>query len=79
MNRPGYDTCDRGGCGVTSNLPAFPHLASCPRGTGHDPICSCLHHADLHELSPDGPRCHGCFMERLPSAHSYAPRFMSPQ
>lgn len=75
MIRPGYDTCDRDGCGVTSNLSPFPHTAACKYGTGQPPICTaCNHPADQHEPSPDGPRCHGCFMEGAPSHHLYETR-----
>lgn len=34
MIRYGYDTCDGGGCGVTSNQFPFPHRPGCKYGTG---------------------------------------------
>lgn len=77
MIRPGFDTCDGDGCGVTSNLHPFPHLASCRYGTGAPPVCSCRHPADQHEPGPDGPRCHGCFMQGTPSHHHYVPQEQS--
>ena len=73
--RHGYDTCDGDGCGVTSNLFPFPHTAACRYGTGQHPICTtCQHPADQHEPTPDGPRCHGCFMAATPSHHLYEMR-----
>jgi hypothetical protein len=71
--RPGFDTCGGDGCGVTSNLHPFPHLATCRYGDGHPPVCTCQHPASAHEIGPDGQRCHSCFMEGAPSHHPYTP------
>lgn len=72
MIRPGHDTCDT--CGVTAtHYPnPFPHLASCPHGTGKPPICTCGHAASQHTLDAlTGAHCHGCFLEGGHSQHLY--------
>lgn len=72
--RPGYDTCDD--CGVTATYYPypFPHTEPCRYGNGLAPVCRCGHDASQHESSPDGPRCHGCFLDNIPSHHLYEQR-----